>query len=87
MQKMVLREAIITYLGIKEELTKLIDNYILGTFNLVSKLRMYMNEELNIKDSHTQNILLSISFIWASYQSEKWHSICRQNIEYLKNTK
>ena len=78
----VIREAIITYLGLKELMTTMLDSYTEGNAELIPELREYMTKHLNIANNEVQNQLLSESFVWASLQSKKWHSICSENLKY-----
>lgn len=72
-----MRESLIVYLGLQEQMVRLLDIYIEGSIDLIKEMRQFMASHLNIENQNVQNELLSLSFIWASYQSKKWHSICR----------
>ncbi len=82
--RMTLREAVLDYLGIKEMLIHLLDTFVLGSSDIIFELRQYMLEALQISSSQIQDQVLSLSFIWASYQNEKWHLICKKSIETIK---
>lgn len=72
-----MRESLVVYLGLQEQMVRLLDIYIEGSIDLIKEMRQFMASHLSIENQNVQNELLSLSFIWASYQSKKWHSICR----------
>lgn len=82
----ILRETIISYLGLKDLLIRKLNSYNSGTAELIWDLREYM-VSLCIFDTQVQDKLLSLSFIWASLQNEEWHMICSQSHPSFMNSK
>lgn len=76
----IVRNAIISFTHIDGIMKDLIESYSSGSENLIFDLRDYMANNMGIIDTNTQNKLLSMAFIWASLQNNKWHSICSQCI-------
>ncbi|MDE6084659.1 MAG: DUF87 domain-containing protein [Muribaculaceae bacterium] len=72
------RDALIDYLGLKDFFKSNVVKYTSGSSKFIEDIRGFMSNNLRIKDSKTQDILLSQLFIWASKLNKKWHKFCSQ---------
>lgn len=75
-----LSDAVIDYVGLIDVATDLLNRSSHGSPSIIWDIRKYLAEYCDIIDTSTQNILLSMTFKWASSQSDKWLTICSQSM-------
>lgn len=78
-------EAELDFLGLRDYLVYLLNQYSAGSYSLIWDMREFLAEQCDIIDNDVQNNLLSIAFKWASLKNKKWHTICAQSMPKPQN--